>query len=330
MRSFGAVQAQDFDGAKWAVGQRVANARDATVERAFQDGGILRTHVLRPTWHFVAPEDIRWMLALTGPRVKARMMPYNRLLELDAATFRRSEAAIARALRGGNHLTRTELSAVLAKAGIEAKGQRLAHLMMEAELDQVVCSGPRRGKEFTYALLDERSPAAKPLDRDRALAELTRRYFVGHGPATTQDFSWWSGLTASDSRAGIEMLGDDLEREDVGSVVYHFAPGRLPAAQRSPSARLLPNYDEYYIALKDRSVLLGGAAPPGRSDDPHVIVVDGVAEGGWRRRIERDGVSVSVRAWRPMPAVAEGAVRREAGRYARFLEVPLRSIVVSR
>jgi hypothetical protein len=146
----GAVQAQEYGDTKWALGLRMQRAGDAQIERAFGEGKILRTHVMRPTWHFVAPADIRWMLALTAPRVSTRMAPYNRRLELDAATFRRSEKAMVRALRGGAQLTRQELKAVLQRAGIRVDGtQRLAHIVMQAELDAVICSGARRGRHFT-------------------------------------------------------------------------------------------------------------------------------------------------------------------------------------
>src|SRR5688572_30966287 len=164
VRAVGAVQAQDYEGAKWALSQRTTGATDASIEREFESGQILRTHVLRPTWHFVVPTDIRWMLALTGPRIMAAMASYDRKLELDATVFRRSHAALTKALRDGTYLTRTELKTVLAKAKVGTLGvQRTAHMMMHAELDAVVCSGPRRGKQFTYALLDERVPPAAPL-----------------------------------------------------------------------------------------------------------------------------------------------------------------------
>src|SRR5204863_2509420 len=176
-----AVQAQDYGGAKWAVAQRTKTCSDADVEAACRDGRILRTHVLRPTWHFVLPADIRWMLTLSAPRIRAAMAFYDRRLGLTDAVCARSAAALANALRGGNHLTRGELARVLAAAGIPAAGQRLGHLMARAEIDAVICSGARRGKQATYALLDERAPAAAPRPRDDTLAELAGRYFASHG-----------------------------------------------------------------------------------------------------------------------------------------------------
>jgi hypothetical protein len=213
VRVLGAVQAQDYAGAKWAMGQRAIGVTDADVDRAFDAGAIIRTHVLRPTWHFVAPDDLRWMLALTAPRVSAAMGYYNRLLGLDRAVFRKSNETLTRALRDGRQRTRRELVSALTGAGVKVPtGQHAAHLLMQAELDGVICSGARRGKQHTYALLDERVPPAHTLERDEALAELTRRYFATRGPATLRDFSWWSGLTMADARRGAEAVGPFLQR----------------------------------------------------------------------------------------------------------------------
>ena len=176
VRWMGAIQAQDYAGGKWAVGLRCFRCTDDDLEEAFSKGEILRTHIMRPTWHFVAPEDIRWMQSLTAPRVNAINAFYYRRLELDRALFKRSNASLNKALRGGKQLTRAELRAVLEDAGIATRDLRLTFLMLRAELDAVICSGGRRGKQFTYALVDERAPQAKDLNRQEALAELTERY----------------------------------------------------------------------------------------------------------------------------------------------------------
>ena len=158
----GVVQSQDYPAAKWAVGQRVQDATDTAIEQAFREGAILRTHVLRPTWHFVLPADIRWMLALTAPRVHAAMAYNYRLLELDDALFAESQAVLAKALQGGRQLTRPELVSALQQAGFAADNLRLSHLLIRAELDGLICSGARRGKQHTYALLDERVHSPEP------------------------------------------------------------------------------------------------------------------------------------------------------------------------
>jgi hypothetical protein len=328
------VQSQDYAGAKWAVGQRVKGAGDDAVEQAFHDGRILRTHVLRPTWHFVVPEDIRWMLALTAPRIRAAMGYYDRQLKLTEALFRRANQALARALGGGRFLTRAELGEVLARAGIEASGQRLAHLVMRAELDAVVCSGPRRGKQFTYALLDERAAPANPLDRDEALGALATRYFSSHGPALPLDFAWWSGFTLSDAHRGVQLAGGQLAPVTIGDRTYWQGAAARAAARRAPhqdrnAVHLLPNYDEYLIAYKERSAAtdlsLLPASPGARREvfANHLIIVGGRLVGGWRRLTEQKTVIVETRLLAKLSATERQALQDAASRLAAFLNQPV-------
>ncbi len=190
VRLLGAVQSQDYPGAKWSLGQRVRNSTDTAIDKAFAEGRILRTHVLRPTWHFVLPDDMRWMLELTAPRVHALNAYMYRQHELDKPLFARAHIAFARALRGGVQLTRAEMADVLAKAGIKAEKNRLAYIMMHAELEGLICSGGLKGKHHTYSLLEERAPNARKLNRDEALAELVLRFLTGHAPATAKHFVW--------------------------------------------------------------------------------------------------------------------------------------------
>jgi hypothetical protein len=324
----GAVQAQDYAGAKWAIGQRVKNCVDAGVEQAFAGGKILRTHVMRPTWHFVMPADIRWLQELTAPRVKAAMAYYDRKLELDGSVFKRTHAAIAKALQGGQHRTRTELARVLEGAGVTARGQRLGHIITRAELDALICSGALRGKQHTYALLDERAPEAKRLKRDEALAELTRRYFASHGPALAKDFAWWSGLTMADARAGIEMTKAHLLHELISDRTYWFAPPTATATVKDPTIHLLPNYDEYLIAYRDHSPSLGASLPPGSAAlydmlARHIIVLNGRVIGGWRSTTKRNEVSIETNLPVPLNGVRKAALRLAAERYSRFLGMPV-------
>jgi winged helix DNA-binding protein len=324
----GAVQAQEYGDAKWALALRMRRGTNAAIDRTLDEGRILRTHVLRPTWHFVAPPDIRWMLALTGPCVSRRMAPYNRRLELDATVFRRSHKAIVRALSGHAHLTRQELKAVLQRAGIEAdNAQRLAHIVMQAELEGLICSGPRKGKQFTYALLDERVPASSPLSRDAALAELARRYFNSHGPAQVVDFAWWSGLTMADARAGVAMVERDLVRETVaGKTHWLAASNRAHSAGRS--AYLLPLYDEYLIAYKDRSGVLDRAFWTWASGDPFsaAVLVDGKVVGTWRRSAEQTRVVVTVTPCTSLRKRDMAAIGRAARAYADFVGLDLKLV----
>jgi hypothetical protein len=327
VRALGAVQSQDYAGARWALGLRARGLTDADVERAFAEGQILRTHVLRPTWHFVTPDDIRWLLALTAPRVKAALACYDRALELDAAVFRRSHAVLTRALRDGGYLTRTELRPLLERAGVAIRsGQRLAHIMLRAELDAVVCSGPRRGKQFTYALLEERvAPAASP-GRDEALGDLTRRYFATRGPATLRDFCWWSGLTMSDAKRGVQIVGSFLQRARVRDDDCWFMEAGIGNAR--PSAHLLPNYDEYFIGYKDRSAIaqrIGTAAAVtgGNALIAHVVFVNGQLVGGWKRVHRTRNVVVEMTLGARLTGAERDRVAAAARRLSAFLDIPV-------
>lgn len=301
IRALGAVQAQDYAGAKWALGMRVRSTTDAAIEDAIGRGQIIRTHILRPTWHFVLPEDIRWMLALTGPRIAAAMASYNRKMELTPAILRRTHAVLEKALRDGQHLTRQELATHLRKARVgEVAAQRLGHMMMHAELDAVVCSGARRGKQFTYAHFDERVPATASVDRDDSLGRLARRYFSTRGPASLHDFSWWSGLSVTDSRRAIEVLGHELTRVEVGDRAMWLVERNAPVPAAEGTAHLLPNYDEYFIGYKDRSSIGRrwkgtDLVTGGNFLINHIVVVGGEIVGGWKRLQKGDTTVVAAK-----------------------------------
>jgi len=322
----GAVQAQDFPAAKWALSMRVRGGlQDLDLEQAFNDGAILRTHVLRPTWHFVAPADIRWMLKLTAPRVHAVSAYYYRQAGLDARVFSRSCAILQRALDGGRFLTRTELAVHLKRAKVPAEGLKLASIMMHAELEGIVCSGPRRGKQFTYALLEERVPQPGPaMDRAGALVELVTRYFRSHGPATLRDFVWWSGLTVADARKGIAGAGAALVESRLEGRVHWAAAETADRAITGLCAFLLPNYDEYLIAYKDR----GPVVDAGRTANlvartnggfTHHLVIDGRLAGGWRRTLKGHVVVIEVAPFKPLTPAQHNAVAAAADHYGEFL-----------
>ena len=319
-----ASQAQDYAGAKWALGLRMRGATDAAVEKEFTNGAILRTHVMRPTWHFVAREDIRWLLALTAPRVHTAMASRYRHLELDARTLRKTNAALRRALEGGEHLTRDELRQVLGRARIGAlDGQRTAHILAHAELEALICSGPRRGKQFTYALLDERAPSARTLSREDGLVELSSRYFASRGPATVQDFAKWSSLTVADARSGLEAIRSKLRREVMDGRTYWSARSARPVRSGPSRAHLLSIYDEYISSYRDRSIIcepahakrLGAMG----SALAYIVVLDGRIAGTWRRTFEKQTVHVRVSPFRSLTRVERGAVAAAAERFTRFM-----------
>jgi hypothetical protein len=325
----GAVQAQDYPAAKWALALRMQSATEAVLDQAFDDGALLRLHLMRPTWHFVAPADIRWMLALTAPRVKAGLRTTYDRLELDEALISRSHTALAGALQGGRHLTRDELADVLRRAGIDTTGLRLSHLMMRAELDGVICSGKRRGKQHTYALLEERVPQARNLERDEALAELTRRYFTSHGPATLKDYLWWSGLSSTDAKAGLSMLGSQLLQEAFAGQTYWLAESSPPV--RKQALYLLPNYDEYVVGYTDRQAIFDPIYTEHLDERANPlfqynIVINGQIAGTWKRKIKRNAVLIAANTFNPLSVDQESALAQAEERYAAFLGLPLETV----
>lgn len=326
VRWFGAVQAQEYGPARWGVAQRLSGSPvDATIQEAVTRGDILRTHVLRPTWHFVAPADIRWMLALTGPRVQRTMAGYTRQHGLDARAISRCLAAIERLLEG-RVLTRPDLGIALTRRGIAVKGTALALVVMHAELEGVICSGPYAGRHLTYGLIDERAPLARlrpgvtaGASRDEMVAELVRRYFQSHGPATTRDFAWWSGLTNADARRGLDIVrGTPVE---VQGLTYWTA-GRQPAETRRAAAHLLPIYDEYVVAYRDRVAVPHGAPGlqplgPGVTFQ-HALIANGQIAGTWKMARGRDGVTVQPLPLRALTKAESGGVKTAAKACERF------------
>lgn len=318
----GAVQSQDYAAAKWALGVRMRDATEADLDAAFDRGEILRTHVLRPTWHLVAPQDIRWLQQLTGPRVKATIESFSRRLGLDDALLARSEAVLARALEGGHSLTLVELGAALRGAGIEIDDSvAFGNILQAAELDGLICSGPRRGRQHTYMLLDERVAPTPSRSPEEALAELTWRYFSSHGPALVSDCTWWSSLPAREINRGLELNRHRLESEQLEGRLYWFAPsGETPAAPEG-TAHLLPNYDEYTVAYRERDLYYDArrnSTGNSRTDVPftNVILLDGQVAGRWRRQPGRKALE---HTWTIEPSRAEReALSTAEQRYLRF------------
>ena len=323
----GAVQAQEYAAARWGVGQRMAASTDADIRRAADTGRLLRTHVMRPTWHFVARDDIRWMLELTAPRVSRIMSHYHRRLELDARLRTRAVGIFERVLGDGPHLTRGDLGVHLARGGVVAKGLRLAMLTMHAELEGVICSGAYRGRELSYALVAERAPRARRLAREEALAELTRRFFTSHAPATVRDFVWWSGLTTVDAKRGLEINRARQEAID-GRTYWSIGPPPSPlrgyGATSAKQVFLLPVYDEYLVAYRDRDAVPHGAAlnatgPGGPLPFQNPLVIDGQVAGTWRPVKQPDGVAVQV-SGRTLKQAERRGIAEAAARYGRFLD----------
>lgn len=328
----GAVQAQEYAEALWSLGMRVQERSAAGVEAACDRGEILRTHVMRPTWHFVAAADLRWLLRLTGARVQAKSAGRRRELGLDDATLARCHEALAAVLDDGEPRTRRELGAALEAAGIDLAGQRLPHTLGHAELEGVIVSGPRRGKQHTYLLLEDRAPAAPQRSREEDVAELVRRYFTSHGPATLRDFAWWSGLTMADGRAGLAALGEELVGEEAADGTSWISAAAAAAVrgpgQDAPQAFLLGTFDELTVAHRDlRNVHADGRATNDLLTRP--IVVDGLTVGGWTRRLARREVTIEAVLDAPLGDGQAAALRTAADRFGAFLDLPARLEIVT-
>jgi hypothetical protein len=291
VRWMGAMQAQDYRASISAICIRLPGTSYEVAEAAFNDGEFVRTHVLRPTWHLVAAADIRWLLDLTAPRIKAKTRARDIALGLNEIDFRKSNAVFTSALRGGRHLLREELAHALEDAGIDASGYRLAHLLMRAELDAVICSGALRGRKQTYALLSERAPQAKRFDRETSLAMLAKQYFTSRGPATLKDFVWWSGLNAGETRQAIEMA-DEINSTDIEGQTYYFHLD-LQTIENPKMTNLspgtihrLPAFDEYLIAYADRSAVIApehlSKAITSNGIFRPTILHDGIVTGTWK------------------------------------------------
>jgi len=322
------MQSQIYPMAKWAIGLRLPGSTDALVEEAYNKGEILRTHVLRPTWHFVHPLDIRWMLQLTGPRVQAFNKMYYKRKELDTNIFKKSNQIIIKELQGGNHLTRTTLQTALQKRGIKAEGIRLAFLMMQAELEGIICSGRREGKQFTYALLEERVPAAKPLPRNEAMKMLTERYFKSRGPATVNDFAWWSGLTIKECKESISDLKPKMMTEAWNGHEYYFMETSFDKLKIADATFIMPDYDEYGIAYKDRSALFDKKfITPDEFKSKgyaHVLVIGGVIAGTWNIFKKNEGNNrfrvLDMSLFSKLPSSKQNALYRATDRFHAFTQ----------
>jgi hypothetical protein len=328
-----AMQAQDYLGAKWAIGLRAPGLQDGDVEQAFNDGLILRTHVLRPTWHFVTPEDIRWLLALSAPRIHAANAYYYRQAGLDEKVFAKSCAMIHRVLEGRKAMTRAEIAEHLKRAHVPAEGLKLGYVMMHAELEGVICSGPRRGKQSTYMLLDERVPPTKPRPREEALAELASRYFTSHGPATVRDFSWWSGLTIKEAQSAVTSVTPRLEATTIDGLTHWDADTSPLRPHKGSGAYLLPTYDEYLIAYKDRAPVVDDSRAANivaRSNGGFAnhLIVDGRLAGSWSRTLKSNAALIEVAPYKKLTPPQIRAVSGAADCYGEFLGLPASLSVV--
>jgi hypothetical protein len=292
----GAMQAQDFNQAKWAIGARLPHLTEKQIESAFNDGEIIRTHLMRPTWHFVSADDIYWLLELTAKHIKSTTKSRHRDLGLTESELQKSKEVFIKSLEGNRSLTREELSDQLNQAGINTYEQRLPHILMDAEIDGIICSGSISAKKQTYALLAERVPVKKTFSKEESLAKLAEKYFTSHGPATVADFTWWSGLPVSQARKAIELNNQNLISETIDNEMYCFAESQLKASPLPDSAYLLPAFDEYLVSYKNRKAAISsedhGKAVSNNGIFWPITVIDGMISGRWKKTNKKNLITI--------------------------------------
>jgi hypothetical protein len=320
----GAIQAQDYAMARWAIGMRLPGSGEADVMDALDRGDILRTHLMRPTWHIVSAANIRWMLELTAPAIRSSMKSRLRELELSESVLSECNSILEKELSGGKHLTREELMAEMGKAKIATDGNRSSHILMNAELQGLICSGESKSGKLTYALLDERVPEKISLSHEEALSRLAGLYFQSHGPATLTDFIWWSGLTMKGASRALEGVRSSLLSETIGSNTYWMPQSMAERSSKKSGIILLPAFDEYVISYRDRSAVL--------SDEMHkkavsenglfrpVILLDGKAIGLWKRTIKKDKVRIEFEFFQSPSSKMLSQVQKKAREFAKFID----------
>lgn len=329
----GALQAQDYAMVKWALGLRLPDSNLATVETAIQRGEILRTHLLRPTWHLVAASDIHWLLALTAPHIRALLRAAQRDKELSDSLVAQSNSILENAFSERPFLSREELVAQLTKNGIATDENRASHLLMHAELAGILCSGATIENKHTYALLEKLVPKPPSLVREEGLATLARRYFSSHAPATLQDFAWWSGLPARDARQALEMVKSEFVAENIGAQTYWFTTSLVPPTFDAEKVYLLPAFDEFIISYKDR-----GASLPVEYQNKMissngifrpVVVINGQVCGIWKRAFKKDRVSVEANLFKPPDAATRAKIEQAAREYGQFMQTEAETVILS-
>lgn len=315
-----AMQAQEYAHAKWAIGLRMSSPSEGAVEKAMTTGAILRTHVLRPTWHFVLPQDIRWMLSLTAPRINAGNAAMYKKQEVTDAIFNKSFDVFIKTMQGGKQLTRAEIVTALHEADIATDDLRLTILLMKAELEQLICSGARQGKQFTYALLDERAPMTPAIDRDEAVARLVLRYFTSHGPATINDFVHWSGLTVADAKTGIEINKGRLSNILIEGINYWMDPDIDFSTAKQTGAYLLPVYDELIIAYKNRDAMVPASFRDkmGAITFFPTIMVNNQVVGNWSRNMGKKNIDIELKPFNKLNKAQNQSIESAIQRFKKF------------
>jgi len=327
---FGAMQAQEYAQTKWGLGLRLPHLVDEDIEKEIEEGKILRTHLLRPTWHFVAAEDIYWILELTAPRVHKIGGTMYRKLGLDETIFNKSKDIIYKILEGDNHLTRKEIAESFEKQNIPSKGLELGIIMMHAELDGIICSGRRKGNQFTYALLEERVKNPIRLSKKEALAELTKRYFQSRGPATIHDFANWSGLTISDCRSGLSLSKQKFKSFQIENRTHYFLETDLK--MNNPRVYLLPIYDEMVMGYKNRDAMMlykNKIMPEPDFKYYSLVLYGGQVIGTYKRIIRNKKVDFEFDFFKLLDLEQKESLKEELNRFENFTKLTLGNLNIN-
>lgn len=324
-----ALQGQDFAAGCWALALRTTGATRADVLAALDAGDIVRSWPMRGTLHFVPPEDLRWMLAVTTERMLAGLTRRHAQLELESSDFGRARDVVEAELAGGGRIGRADLMALWERHGLATTGQRGYHLIYYLAQTGVLCWGPTQRGQQTLVLLDEWVPRGREREPDEAWAEFLLRYLIGHGPATVKDFVWWTKGTVAGATIGRAVLGDALTTLTVDGVEY-LLTAELPArAAEHPEKRsereavhLLPAFDEYLLGYQDRTPVLdqehfAAIVPGGNGIFQPILVARGRVVGTWRRSA-RDGLDVQ--PFGELTAAKHAAVARATRLYERFAD----------
>lgn len=327
----GAMQAQDLNSAKWAIGVRLPGVNVKLIDEAINNGEIIRTHALRPTWHLISADDYHNIMNLTAPGIHISIKSRQKQLELDEKFFNKSDTALEQVLEGGNHMTREELVKELSKTISNIDSSRMNHILLKAELDRLIVSGRIKNGIHSYALAHERFKSKSDMyQKDEALTLLATKYFASHGPATLLDFNWWSGLSITDCRKALEMVKHDLQSMKVDSQLYWFKEfdqegnGHLnESVNIGQRLFLLPAYDEFIISYKDRSAVMSAAdhqrAVSSNGIFRPTIVLDGNVVGLWNKKSIKNAIEILPELSIKEDNTIKDLINKAAGDYVKYL-----------
>lgn len=322
-----ALQAQEPALSRWSVGQRTTRPDEASVIESLDSAEIVRVHALRPTWHYLKREDLGWVQALTGPRVLRASAGWYRNHGVDDGFLDTARAVVESSLGGGNAKTRNELKDDVAASGLDVSGQRMTALMFDLELKCVVCSGPLKKRQHTYALVEERLPPQTTLEPAEATARLVKRYLRGHAPSTLKDMRWWSGLTMADLRRAVEDLGDLVTIEVVGGAEYVWLTAEPPteAVEDASTFELLQVFDELFVGYSETRGLLdpdgefGAVLQIGFTKMMHVVIQGDRLIGRWRADRRSKALDLTFDLSWPLSGSEEAALSEVARSYGAFV-----------